>query len=112
MNDDPLQKQIAFLRREKVYDDEGRSAWHILENAATDIERLIRDRDESLTEAKEAKELMQTHASEIFGAEARGYRRGVEDAAGVMDEYDLHRCSAAILALLEQTGDANAMRKK
>lgn len=55
-------------------------------------------------------------------AEARGYRKGVEDAA---DAVELHETNwrvgpsenkvevrAAILALLGQPGEANAMRKK
>jgi hypothetical protein len=77
------------------------------------ISQLIRERDEARAEAKEAKELMQVHAAEIFGAEARGFERGVREAAEATEEYEIDwrvgpsenrlYIKRAILALLEPT---------
>jgi hypothetical protein len=66
---------------------------------------------EAMVEAK-------TLARQLAEAEARGYRRGVEDAAEATEEYEIDwRCGPfenrlyikrAILALLEQTGHTNS----
>jgi hypothetical protein len=50
LTDDEIKKQIKFLREEKVYDDEGKGSWGILEEAADTIERLaaqIKVKDEA-----------------------------------------------------------------
>jgi primosomal protein N'' len=56
LTDDEIQKQIKFLREEKVYNDEGKGAWGILEEAADTIERLavqIKVKEEAATNLAE-----------------------------------------------------------
>jgi hypothetical protein len=48
-------------------------------------------------------------ARQIAEAEARGYRRGVEDAAELLEPfYDAHQVAEAALAFLEQTKAKNS----
>jgi hypothetical protein len=72
-------------------------------------EKMISGTGQRLYEAMvEAKTL----AQQLAQAEARGYRRGVEDAAKVTEItiFPSQPAVRAILALLEQTGDTNSER--
>lgn len=77
------------------------------------LAQTIRERDEARRELEELDFLRYEGGEESIGreiekAEARGYRRGVQDAAARLDKFGYSEFRDAILALLEQTGDTNS----
>lgn len=77
----------------------------LLERAAKELRTVIRERDEARAAVTTANFVVAEYQSDLIEAEQRGYRKGVEDAAGLMEKHGFGGSAAAILALLEQKGD-------